>query len=152
MIFASIQLKNNRKNNLKLDTKIINEFQGVINGNIIENEEVYCAMTAIIELLRIHLNEPNITKPNEFIKDLIDTFDKFYRNEICECVDIYNNYSLADTPNYFIEVREEFIAELLKNGTTFKRLSELIDDAVDIEEHEEFKPLYERLTSGYYTN
>lgn len=152
MIYTSLQLKGQRKNNIKLDAEIINEFQGVINGNVIENEEVYCAMTAIIELLRINLNEYNITKPDEFIKDLINAFDAFYRTEICEVVDIYNDYTLADTPETFIEVREEFITELLRGGTTFKRLSEITYCLVEIEDHEEFKTLHERMTSDYYTS
>lgn len=152
MIFTQIPLKGSHTNNLKLDAEIINLFHGVINGNIIENEEVYCAMTVIIELLRINLNEYNITKPDEFIKDLIDTFDSFYRTEICEVVDIYNDYTLADTPESFIEVREEFITELIKGGMTFKRLSELTYYQLEVENREEFKLLHERLSSGYYTS
>ena len=72
MIYTVLKMKNSHMNNLELNTEITSEFQGIINGNIIDNADVYDAMIIIIDLLKTNLNEPNITKPNEFINDLIN--------------------------------------------------------------------------------
>lgn len=139
-------------NNLKLDAEIISDFQGTINRNIITDRDLYDALVIIIEILQVSLNEPHITKPDEFINDLINAFAEFYTNDVCTNMDFYNNYPLANAPDDFMELRHTFIIEKSLHYHTFEQLSKLIDDAVDIEEHEEFKLLHERLTSGYYTS
>lgn len=139
-------------NNLKLDAEIINNFYSIINGNNITNEPVYNTMVIIIDLLNKNLNEPNIKDPEQFIDDLIEAFDSFYSNEIYTTKKAYNKYTIIDTPNYFIWIRNKFINKLLTSKTTFKDLSDILYHPVEIDGHKEFKTLYERLTSGYYTN
>ena len=139
-------------NNLKLDAEIISDFQGTINGHIITDGNLYDNLVIIIEVLLASLDEPNITKPDNFINDLIDAFEKFYTDDVCTNMDFYNNYPLTNAPDDFIELRHTFVIENGLHHTTFEKLAEIIDDAVDIEQHEEFKLLHERLTSGYYTS
>lgn len=117
-------------NNLKLNSKIIDNFHGVINGNNINNEPVYNAMIVIIRLLRNNLDEPNITKPDELIYDLIDAFDAFYNNEIYTAKEAYTKnalgiYTIVDTPDYFIYIRNKLINKLLTTKATLKDLSEI---------------------------
>lgn len=150
MIYTVLKIKGSRMNNLKLNNEITSEFQGIINGNIIDNEDVYNAIVIIIDLLKTNLNEPNITKPNEFINDLINAFNELYINDICEEVNIYNDYTLADTPEYFIWLRNAFLEEMMTGSTTFKNLSEITYYTVEIENRKEFKTLHERLTSDFY--
>lgn len=138
--------------NLKLDAEIIGNFYGIINGNNITNEPVYNAMTIIIDLLEKNLNEPNLTKPDEFIDDLIETFDAFYNNEINTAKKAYDKYTVIDTPDYFIWIRNKFINKLYTDKATFKDLSNILYHPVKIDGHNEFKTLYERITSGFYTN
>lgn len=150
MIYTVLKMKNSHMNNLELNTEITSEFQGIINGNIIDNADVYDAMIIIIDLLKTNLNEPNITKPNEFINDLINAFNELYINDICEEVSIYNDYTLADTPEYFIWLRDAFLEEIMTGSTTFKGLSEITYYTVEIEDRKEFRTLHERLTSDFY--
>lgn len=90
-------------NNLELNAEIIGNFYGIINGNNITSEPVYNAMTVIIDLLKNNLDEPNITKPEEFIDDVIEAFDAFYNNEIDTAKKAYDEkYTVIDTPDYFI--------------------------------------------------
>lgn len=96
-------------NKLELDAEIIGNFHGVINGNNITSEPVYNAMVVIIRLLRNNLDEPNITKPDELIYDLIDAFNTFYNNEIYTANEAYAKnelsiYTIVDTPDYFIYI------------------------------------------------
>lgn len=142
-------------NNLKLNAKIIGNFHSVINGNNINNEPVYNAIVVIIRLLRNKLDEPNITKPDELIYDLIEAFEAFYNNEIYTAKEAYTNdklsiYTIKDTPDYFIYIRNKFINRLLTKKTTLKDLSEVLYYATKIDGHREFNTLYERLKSDFY--
>lgn len=142
-------------NDLKLNAKIINNFHGIINGNNITSEPVYNAMVVIIRLLRNNVNEPNITKPDELIYDLIDAFDAFYNNEIYTAKEAYAKdklsiYTIIDTPDYFIYIRNKLINTLLTKKATLKDLSEILYYSTEIDGHREFKTLYERLKSGFY--
>ena len=138
-------------NKLELDAEIISNFYGVINGNNITNEPVYNDMVIIIELLKNNLDEPNITKPDELIDDLIEAFDAFYNNEIYTAKKAYDKYAVIDTPDYFIYIRNKFINKLFTQKTTLKDLSEVLYYATKIDGHKEFNTLYERLKSGFYT-
>ena len=142
-------------NKLELNAKIINNFHSVINGNNINNEPVYNAIVVIIRLLRNKLDEPNITKPDELIYDLIDAFDAFYNNEIYTAKEAYTKnalgiYTIVDTPDYFIYIRNKLINKLLTTKATLKDLSEILYYSTEIDGHREFKTLYERLKSGFY--
>ena len=137
-------------NNLELNAEIIGNFYGVINGNNIINEPVYNAMVVIIRLLKTNLDEPNITKPDELIDDLIEAFDAFYNNEVYTAKKAYDEYTIVDTPDYFIWIRNKFINKLFTQKTTLKDLSEVLYYATKIDGHREFNTLYERLKSGFY--
>ena len=144
-------------NNLKLNAEIIENFYGVINGKNISNEPVYNAMIVIIRLLRNKLDEQNITKPDELINNLIEAFDTFYNNEMDTAKEAYTKtawgiYTIVDTPDYFIYIRNKFINRLLTKKTTLKDLSEVLYYATEVDGHREFKTLYKRLASGFYTN
>ena len=140
-------------NNLKLNSKIISNFHGVINGNNINNEPVYNAMVVIIRLLRNTLDELNITKPDELIYDLIEAFKAFYN--IYNAKEAYTKnalgiYTIVDVPDYFIYIRNKFINKLLTKKTTLKDLSEILYYTTKIDGHREFNTLYERLKSDFY--
>lgn len=140
-------------NNLKLNAEIIENFYGVINGKNISNEPVYNAMVVIIRLLRNKLDEQNITKPDELINNLIEAFDAFYNNEMDTAKKAYDEkYTVIDTPDYFIYIRNKFINKLLTKKTTLKDLSEVLYYATEVDGHREFKTLYKRLASGFYTS
>lgn len=140
-------------NNLELNAEIIRNFYSIINGNNITSEPVYNAMTVIIDLLKNNLDEPNITKPEEFIDDVIEAFDAFYNNEIDTAKKAYDEkYTVIDTPDYFIYIRNKFINKLLTKKTTLKDLSEVLYYATEVDGHREFKTLYKRLASGFYTS
>lgn len=139
-------------NKLELDAEIIGNFYGVINGNNITNEPVYNAIVIIVELLKNNLDEPNITKPDELIDDLIEAFDAFYNNEIYTAKKAYDKYAVIDTPDYFIWIRNKFINKLLTGKTTFKDISDILYHPAEIDGHKEFNTLYERLKSGFYTS
>lgn len=139
-------------NKLELDAEIISNFYGVINGNNITTEPVYNAMVIIIELLKNNLDEPNITKPDELIDDLIEAFDAFYNNEIYTAKKAYDKYAVIDTPDYFIWIRNKFINKLLTGKTTFKDISDILYHPAEIDGYKEFNTLYERLKSGFYTS
>ena len=94
-------------NNLKLDAEIISDFQGTINGNIITDRDLYDALVIIIEVLLASLDEPNITKPDNFINDLIDALENFYINDTCTNMDFFNDYPLANAPDDFMELRQD---------------------------------------------
>ena len=52
MIYTVLKMKNSHMNNLELNTEITSEFQGIINGNIIDNADVYDAMIIIIASIK----------------------------------------------------------------------------------------------------
>lgn len=146
-------------NNLKLDAEITSEFQGVINGNSIGYEEVYSTITILICNLSTCLDEPNITKPNEFIKDLITAFEDLYINYQYYTTSSYGNtdFYMANTGEEFYYIRDLFIEKtqhtvFKQPHITFNELSKITYDLIEIENHKEFKLLHERLISGYYTS
>lgn len=139
-------------NNLELNAEIIGNFYGTINGNNIDCKPVYNAMTVIINLLKNNLDEPNITNPEQFIDDLIEAFDSCYYNEIYTAKKAYGEYIIADTPDYFIWIRNKFINKLLTGKTTFKDILNILYHPVEIDGHKEFETLYERITSNFYTS
>lgn len=139
-------------NNLKLNAEVIGYFYGTINGNNIDCKPVYDAMTVIINLLEKNLDEPNIADPKQFIDDLIEAFDSCYHNEIYTAKKAYGKYTIIDTPDYFIWLRIKFINKLFTGKTTFKDLADILYHPVEIDGHKEFKTLYERITSGFYTS
>lgn len=139
-------------NNLELNAEVIGYFYGTINGNNIDCKPVYDAMTVIIKLLETNLNEPNITNPEQFIDDLIEAFESCYYSKEYIAENIYDQYKLDDTPDYFIWIRNKFIKKLYTDKTTFKDLSDILYHLIEIDRHKEFETLYERITSGFYTS
>ena len=139
-------------NNLELNAEIIGNFYGTINGNNIDCKPVYDAITVIINLLKNNLDEPNITNPEQFTDDLIEAFESCYYNEAYIAENIYNQYKLDDTPDYFIWIRNKFINKLYTGTTTFKDISDILYHPVEIDGHKEFETLYKRITSGFYTS
>lgn len=59
---------------------------------------------------------------------------------------------IADTPDYFIWIRNKFINKLLTGKTTFKDISDILYHPAEIDGYKEFKTLYERITSRFYTS
>jgi len=78
------------------------------------------------------LNEPNITNPEQFIDDLIEAFESCYYSKEYIAENIYDQYKLDDTPDYFIWIRNKFIKKLYTDTTTFKDLSDILYHLIEI--------------------
>ena len=120
--------------NLKPNAKILSEFQGEIDGLLVDDRDVYYTVLNILD----HLSNKNIsfTKPLDLTSDLIKVFTEL------------KQYQAGDRYEYL----ESNVVEIIEETTTFEELTTELNDFVENECYILFYGICDRLTEGYYTS
>lgn len=120
--------------NLKPNAKILSEFQGEIDGFLVDDRDVYYTVLNI----RDHLSNKNIsfTKPLDLTSDLIEVFTEL------------KQYQAGDRYEYL----ENNVVEIIEETTTLEELATELNDFVENDCYILFYGICDRLTEGYYTS
>lgn len=119
---------------LKPNAKILSEFQGEIDGILVDDRDVYYTVLNILD----HLSNKNIsfTKPLDLTSDLIEVFTEL------------KQYQAGDRYEYL----ESNVVEIIEETTTLEELTTELNDFVENECYILFYGICDRLTEGYYTS
>lgn len=121
-------------NRLELNTNIVANFKGEINGCTVTNEDVYYTVQNILEFAVI--TQLPFTKWQDFIADLIKAFEDL------------KSSGINDDYNY----AESKIIEASAKMTNIDSLKEVFAHLVDVQYYPEFKEIHNRLKDNYYTS
>ena len=121
-------------NRLELNTNIITNFKGEINGHIVTNEDVYYTVQNILEFVVI--TQLPFTKWQDFIADLIKAFEDL------KSLGINDDYNYAESK----------IIEASAEMTNLDSLKNAFTHLVEVQYYPEFKKIYNRLKDNYYTS
>ena len=121
-------------NRLELNTNIITNFEGEINGHTVNNEDVYYTVQNILEFAVI--TQLPFTKWQDFIADLIKAFEDL------------KSSGINDDYNY----AESKIIEASAEMTNVHSLKNAFTHLVEIQYYPEFKDIYNKLKNNYYTS
>ena len=121
-------------NRLELNTNIVTNFKGEINGCTVTNEDVYYTVQNILEFAVI--TQLPFTKWQDFIADLIKVFEDL------------KSSGINDDYNY----AESKIIEASAKMTNIDSLKEAFAHLVDVQYYPEFKEIHNRLKDNYYTS
>ena len=121
-------------NRLELNTNIITNFEGEINGHTVNNEDVYYTVQNILEFAVI--TQLPFTKWQDFIADLIKAFEDL------------KSSGINDDYNY----AESKIIEASAEMTNVDSLKNAFTHLVEIQYYPEFKDIYNKLKNNYYTS
>ena len=121
-------------NRLELNTNIITNFKGEINGCTITNEDVYYTIQNILEFAVI--TQLPFTKWQDFTADLIKAFEDL------------KSSGINDDYNY----AESKVIEASAEMTSLDSLKEAFAHLVEVQYYPEFKKIYNRLKDNYYTS
>lgn len=126
---------------LEVNKKIVSKFKGEINGQTVNNEDVYYT---VLDLLNEYLNYENIpfTKWNDFISDLIKAFEDIKSSAITDNSTYVNEYTYI----------ESILIHGFMRSTNIDDLKATISNIVEIEGYPEFDDLYSKLKDNYYTS
>lgn len=127
-------------NKLEVNTKIISHFKGEINGQTVNNEDVYYTVSELLEYLTYD-NIP-FTQWKDFISDLIQAFENLKSSTITDNGNYINDYTYI----------EYILLKDFMRSTNIDELKATISDIVENEGYNEFEDLYNRLESNYYTS
>ena len=127
-------------NKLEVNTKIISNFKGKINGEDVHDEDVYYTVSELLEYLTYD-NIP-FTKWDEFIADLIQVFEDLKESAITDSSTYVNDYTY---------IKYILLKDFMRS-TNVDELKATISDIVENEGYNEFEDLYNRLESNYYTS
>ena len=119
---------------LKPNAKILSEFQGEIDGILVDDKDIYYTVLNILD----HLSNKNIsfTKPLDLTSDLIEVFTEL------------KQYQAGDRYEYL----ESNIIEIIEETTTLEELATELNDFVENECYILFYGICDRLTECYYTS
>ena len=126
-------------NNLEIRADRITEFNGLINGHIIDVETIYDTVKTILDKLTQNLTNTTFTKQDDFVGDLINAFTEIYDN----CLDNESHDAYIHAKNVLTNT-DSII-------TSLDDLSDIIYNIVEDYEYTEFNTFLERLNSNYYT-
>lgn len=126
-------------NNLEIRADIVTNFQGLINGHIVDVSAVYHTVTKLLNKLANDLTDTIFTKQDDFISDLINTFTEIYDN----CLDNESHDAYIHAENVLTNT-DNII-------TSLDDLSDIIYNIVEDYEYTEFDTFLNRLDSNYYT-
>lgn len=121
-------------NRLELNTNIITNFKGEINGHIVTNEDVYYTVQNILEFVVI--TQLPFTKWQDFIADLIKAFEDL------------KSSGINDDYNY----AESKVIEASAEMTNLDSLKNAFAHLVEVQYYPEFKDIYNKLKNNYYTS
>ena len=121
-------------NRLELNTNIITNFEGEINGHTVNNEDVYYTVQNILEFAVI--TQLPFTKWQDFIADLIKAFEDL------------KSSGINDDYNY----AESKIIEASAEMTNLDSLKNAFAHLVEVQYYPEFKDIYNKLKNNYYTS
>lgn len=121
-------------NRLELNTNIITNFEGEINGHIVTNEDVYYTVQNILEFVVI--TQLPFTKWQDFIADLIKAFEEL------KSLGINDDYNYAESK----------IIEASAEMTNLDSLKNAFAHLVEVQYYPEFKDIYDKLKNNYYTS
>ena len=121
-------------NRLELNTNIITNFEGEINGHTVNNEDVYYTVQNILEFAVI--TQLPFTKWQDFIADLIKAFEDL------------KSSGINDDFNY----AESKIIEASAEMTNLDSLKNAFAHLVEVQYYPEFKDIYDKLKNNYYTS
>lgn len=124
-------------NKLELNTNIITNFKGEVNGHIVNNEDVYYTVKNILEYAIIdELPFTPFTKWSDFIADLITAFEEL------------KSSGINDDYNY----AESKVIEASAEMTNLNSIKEAFVHLVEVQCYPEFKDIYDKLKDNYYTS
>lgn len=121
-------------NRLELNTNIVTNFKGEINGCTVTNEDVYYTMQNILEFAVI--TQIPFTKWQDFTADLIKAFEDL------------KSSGINDDYNY----AESKVIEASAEMASLDSLKETFAHLVEVQYYPEFKKIYNRLKDNYYTS
>lgn len=121
-------------NKLELNTNIITNFKGEINGCTVTNEDVYYTVQNILEFAVI--TQLPFTKWQDFIADLIKAFEDL------------KSSGINDDYNY----AESKVIETSAEMTSIDALKKAFAHLVEVQYYPEFKDIYGKLEDNYYTS
>jgi hypothetical protein len=121
-------------NRLELNTNIVTNFKGEINGCTVTNEDVYYTVQNILEFAVI--TQLPFTKWQDFIVDLIKAFEDL------------KSSGINDDYNY----AESKIIEVSAEMASLDSLKEAFTHLVEVQYYPEFKEIHNRLKDNYYTS
>lgn len=121
-------------NKLELNTNIVTNFKGEINGHTVNNEDVYYTVQNILEFVVI--TQLPFTKWQDFIADLIKAFEEL------KSLGINDDYNYAESK----------IIEASAEMTNLDSLKNAFAHLVEVQYYPEFKDIYNKLKNNYYTS
>lgn len=121
-------------NRLELNTNIITNFEGEINGHTVNNEDVYYTVQNLLEYAVI--TQLPFTKWSDFIADLITAFEEL------KSLGINDDYNYAESK----------IIEASAEMTNLDSLKNAFAHLVEVQYYPEFKDIYDKLKNNYYTS
>lgn len=125
----------------KVESKVVQNFIGEIAGKTIHNEDLYCNLESLTDMLCEKLQNIDIPKEDELINDFIDSISNIYKLTDIALNDIYDAvYTSIISFNAKHDNLDELELSLFK---------EYIDEELT---KEYFGFINDRLKSGYYMN
>lgn len=125
----------------KVESKVVQNFIGEIAGKTIHNEDLYCNLEALTDMLCDKLQNIDIPKEDELINDFIDSISNIYTLTDITLEDIYDAVYIS-----IISFNAEHDNLDEPELSLFK---EYIDEELT---KEYFGFINDRLKSGYYMN